>query len=94
MVSKSPKLKEPAATPSDVPALIWKLGPKLAPPSELIAPQTWAVLLAGELRASYQVTARLPVLWSTARAGLNWLFVPGSSLTRTRGLQVAPSSSE
>jgi hypothetical protein len=46
------------------------------------------------LRASYQETATLPVVWSTAMAGLPWLFVPASSFNRIAGVHVAPSSSE
>src|SRR5262245_12593534 len=46
------------------------------------------------LRASYQVIAGKPVVGSTDRAGMNWLEVPPSSLTRAEVLQVAPASAE
>ena len=78
----------------DVPALIWKFAPKDAPPVSLTAPQNCVLLLAASLRASCQVTATFPVVWSRDMLGRNWLLVVASSLTLTRGLHVAPLSVE
>src|SRR5437868_5153194 len=95
----------PESAALDVPALIWRLAPKDAPPSVLNAPQNWASSLAmpsvsadppvpRSPRASYQTAARLPVVGSSAILGRNWLFAVESSLTRTPELHVAPPSSE
>src|SRR5438477_12939269 len=89
----------------DVPALIWIFGVKDLPPSVLKAPQTCASSLGmpsvspappapRSLRASYQLTARLPLVGSREILGRNWLLVVLSSFTRTPALQVAPLSSE
>ena len=48
----------------------------------------------GATNASYGTPPTLPVLWSTAMLGKNWLFVPMSSLTRTGAVHVLPASSE
>ena len=88
----------------DVPALIWKLGRKLTPPSMLIAAKNCASSFGvpslspappapRSFRASCQETAMYPVVGSTAMRGRNWLLVR-TSLTRTGVLQCRPSSSE
>jgi hypothetical protein len=43
---------------------------------------------------SYHETATLPLVWSSAIAGLNWLLLVRSSFSLTAGDQVAPASSE
>src|SRR5712691_7474078 len=89
----------------DVPALIWMLGVNEVPPSVLNAPQNCASSLGmpsvspgppspRSALASYQPTARLPVVGSREIFGRNWLLVVRSSFTRTGALQVAPPSSE
>src|SRR5512142_1941681 len=89
----------------DVPALIWKLGWNVCPPSVLNVPQYCASVLGRpsvspeppcprSLRESYQVMARFPVLWSSDSFGRNWLFTVLSSFTRLGVLQVAPLLSE
>src|SRR5512140_798512 len=94
-----------ASAELDVPALIWMLGLKLSPPSVLNEPHSCASVLGRpsvspvppvprSLRASYQVTARLPVVGSSDIFGMNWLLTVLSSFTRTPPLQVAPLSSE
>src|SRR6266536_650718 len=95
----------PESCEFEVPALIWKLGVKDAPPSVLKAPQNWASSLGmpsvspappvpRSARESYQTTDRFPVVWSREIFGRNWLLVVASSLTRTPLLQVAPLLSE
>src|SRR5437588_9498935 len=49
--------------------------------------------LPASLRASCHDTATAPVLWSRAMAGMNWLVVPLSLLSRTGGLHVTPALS-
>src|SRR2546425_2831731 len=89
----------------DVPAESWRLGEKLAPKSVLTAPKNCASSLAtplvspgpcapSSLRESCQVTATLPVVWSSASFGKNCERLVLSSLTRTGALQVAPLLSE
>src|SRR5262249_53149042 len=51
-------------------------------------------LSAGSLRASRQLAKTHPVDGSTVIHGLNWLFVPVSSLTRKGEVQVAPWSDD
>src|SRR5436190_23318826 len=80
-------------------------GAKLAPPFVEEVAQIWTSVLGmpsvspeppepASFRASYQESATLPVDWSTAIDGMNWLFTVASSFTRTAGDQVAPLSSE
>src|SRR5215211_7790040 len=89
-----------APSSSDVPALIWTFGLNDAPAFVLIAPHSCASLFAPSasaapsLRASWNDTPTLPLDWSTASFGRNWLFAPASSLTWVAALQLAPSSSE
>src|SRR5262249_11165865 len=66
------------------------LARKLVPPLVLTVAKVCTLALAASLRASYQLTARLPVVWSTAAAGRNWLGVPVSSLARTALPQLVP----
>src|SRR5437762_14354970 len=71
------------------------LGRKVAPPSTLAVTKYWAVrLVPPELRASYQLTATLPVTGSEAMAGRYCEKAVWSSLTRTGWLHVVPLSSE
>src|SRR5215469_16654435 len=95
----------PESCEFDVPALIWMLGVNVCPPSMLNAPQNCASSLGTpsvspgppvprSLRASYQTTARLPLVGSSAILGKNWLFCVVSSFTRTPLLHVVPPSSE
>src|ERR1041384_6434416 len=95
----------PESCEFEVPALIRIFGPNEAPPFVLNAPQNCASVLGRpsvspeppvprSLRASYQTVARLPVVWSSAILGRNWLFTVLSLLTRTPELQVDPLSSE
>src|SRR5712692_1699797 len=86
-------MMEPEVAAFDVPALIWKLAENVVP-SSLVAHQNCAVVLVAELRASCQVTAILPVVWSSAIRCRNWLLVPASSLTRTGELHEVPLLSE
>ena len=95
------QLKSPQSNPSpeslqfDVPVLIWRFALQVSPPSVLIEAKYWKVSLPPpELRVSYQVASTLPVLWSTAISGRNWVFAPPSSLIFTGVLHVAPSLSE
>ena len=87
-----------------MPALIWRLGVKLVPSLEK-APQNCASSfetpfvspvppVPRSLRESYQTTAIWPLVGSIAILGMNWLFVPVSSFTRTGALHVVPESSE
>src|SRR5512135_3178566 len=98
-------MKLPEIWEFDVPALTWMFGVKDTPPLMLKAPQNCASSLGmpsvspappapRSFRVSYHTTARLPVVWSRAIFGRNWLLVVGSSFTRTPALQVAPLSSE
>src|SRR5713226_5953106 len=92
-----------ASAAFEVPVLICRLGVN-ACPSALNAPQNWASVLGRpsvspppvpvSLRASYQATARFPVLGSSEILGRNWLLVVASSLTRTGVLQLEPWLSE
>src|ERR1041385_8544941 len=56
-----------------------------------VSPGPW---FPRSLRQSYHEMARLPVVWSSAIRGRNWLDVVASSFTRSSGLHVAPWSSE
>src|SRR5439155_25205130 len=103
--AKSPNsLGPPLRIALDGPLATWTLGEKELPPSALPAAKTIASVstcpsvspapLPLSSRQSYQETAILPVVWSTARSGQNWLLAPVSSLTRRRWLQVEPLLSE
>src|SRR5687767_13061168 len=78
----------------DSPVLTRTFGENVAPRSSLTETKYSAELLLGELRASNQPTATLPVVWSTAMLEKNCEFPPVSSLTRTGALQVLLLSSE
>ena len=88
-----------------VPWLTRKFGANVAPPFVVYVAHSWTSSLGipsvspappapWSLRASYHDAAKFPVVWSTAMAGLIWLFVPVSSFSLRAELHEAPSSSE
>src|SRR5689334_12658951 len=94
-----------ASAAFDVPALTWTFGAHVVPASLLTVTQYWASsfgmpsvspgpLSPRSLRASWKPTAMYPVVGSSEMCGLNWLFVPASSLTFVEDDHVAPSLSE
>src|SRR4051794_3305657 len=87
----------PLSASLEGPALTRTLGKYDRPPSTLTVAYTSASSLgvpsAVSLRASYQARPTLPVVWSTAMLGRNWLSGLGS-FTTTGPLQVWPLLSE
>src|ERR1043166_9225035 len=88
----------------DVPGPMRTLGDHVRPPLSLTAAKNCASVFARpsrspaplpeSLRQSCHVTARLPVVGSSASLGRNWLRVVESSLILTGALQLVPPLSE
>src|SRR5260370_10657017 len=85
-----------AALSSLIAVVTFTLGAKDSPPSVDWLKRISVLISAGSLRASFQLKLIEPLAGSTESHWLNWSFCTpvGSSLTRTRVLQLAPRSVE